>query len=93
MTNAETQTEFQSKFEKQIDLNTDAITEKKNDKQQYIEIISEEKTAQFHFENELSISVPKGNDKNVRPVYRVQFPDGFVKRFSNGKITLRNLAC
>ena len=54
--------------------------------------MSGKKTAQFHFENELSISIPKGDDKSVRPVYRVQFPDGFVKRFSHGEITLRNLA-
>ena len=31
MTNAETQTQFQSKLEKQIDLNTEAISEETND--------------------------------------------------------------
>ena len=55
-------------------------------------IKSEERRANFNFDDKVSIALAqneKQGGKSVRPVYRVQFPDGFVKRFSEGQILIQ----
>lgn len=45
----------------------------------------------FNFDEKLSIEIvqnEKQKGKSARPVYRIQFPDGFVKRFTDGQILI-----
>ena len=43
----------------------------------------------FNFDDKFTLELEQNEKKGPRPIFRVQFPDGFVKRISEGEILVQ----